>query len=134
MTIFVDTSALYAVLDVDDANHERARDGWARLLSERSILFTHNYVLVETAALVQHRLGLVALRSLQEDVVPILSIEWISGPQHDAAMGMALAGARRKLSLVDCCSFLVMREHGLQEAFCLDRHFREQGFRLTPGR
>ena len=51
--IFVDTSALYAVLDRDDANHTVARDTWESLLRSSQRLLTHNYVLLETAALVQ---------------------------------------------------------------------------------
>lgn len=40
MTVFVDTSALYAVLDRDDANHERARQTWTQLLQESANLLT----------------------------------------------------------------------------------------------
>ena len=62
MTVFVDTSALYAVLDRNDANHRSATATWEKLLSGRESLATTNYVLVETSALIQHRLGLHALR------------------------------------------------------------------------
>ena len=53
-------------------------------------------------------------------------------PVSTAAMEMILAASRKKLSLVDCSSFLVMREVGVREAFCFDRHFREQGFHVLP--
>lgn len=31
MTVFVDTSSLYALLDADDAHHAEARAAWQRL-------------------------------------------------------------------------------------------------------
>jgi|GEM_PF-2518604 len=37
---------------------------------------------------------------------------------------------RQPLRLVDCSSFQVMRQLGIQRAFAIDRHFREQGFDL----
>jgi predicted nucleic acid-binding protein len=55
--IFVDTSALYAVLDRDDENHAVARTTWERLLRSSNVLLTHNYVLLETVALAQSRLA-----------------------------------------------------------------------------
>jgi len=43
-----------------------------------------------------------------------------------------LSANRKKLSLVDCVSFQVMRETGIRTAFCFDEHFREQGFDVIP--
>ena len=128
MTIFVDTSAFYAVLDRDDSNHRRARDAWGRLLGGAATLMTSNYVLVETSALLQHRLGVAALRAFHEDIVPILSVEWVTESRHRAGVESVLTAARKKLSLVDCVSFQLMRENGIREAFCIDQHFSEQGF------
>jgi predicted nucleic acid-binding protein len=62
MRVFIDTSAFYALLDRDDANHQRAKDVWTNLLKNENTLLTSNYVLVETFALVQHRLGIEAVR------------------------------------------------------------------------
>lgn len=133
MTVFVDTSALYAVLDRDDDNHDSARAVWQRLLTDPStVLVTHNYVLVETAALVQNRQGIEAVRTLQERIVPVLQVAWLDEAQHRTAVAMTLAAGRRKLSLVDCASFLVMRENGIRHAFCFDRHFAEEGFAVLP--
>jgi predicted nucleic acid-binding protein len=132
MTVFVDTSAVYAVFDRDDSNHRAARAIWTRLVTEDATLVTTNYVLVETSALFQRRLGLAALRAFHEDIVPLLNVEWISEQMHIAGVAAVLAAARKKLSIVDCVSFQIMREQGIRAAFCFDRHFREQGFELLP--
>ena len=130
-TVFVDTSGIYAVLDRDDANHAASKPAWMQLAAEAD-LFTTNYILVETSALVQHRLGTAALRAFANDVVPLLRVAWVTEAEHRAAVEAVLAASRKKLSLVDCVSFEIMREYGVQFAFCFDAHFREQGFRTIP--
>jgi uncharacterized protein len=132
MTVFLDTSALYAVFDRDDANHARARAAWAAYLGDATILLTNNYVLLETAALLQHRIGIAAVRALNDDVMPLLQVDWVSEEQHRTGMEAVLAAARKKLSLVDCVSFQTMRSRGVRTAFCFDAHFREQGFVTKP--
>lgn len=132
MSIFIDTSGFIAVLDMDDANHTGAAETWRNILTSAETLVTTNYVLVETCALVQNRLGMKAIKVFQEDIVPVLRIEWIDSTVHQAAMGIMLAALRKKLSLVDCVSFETMRLLGVTTAFTLDRHFKEQGFICLP--
>ncbi len=130
--ILLDTSALYAVLDRDDENHETAKTQWKTLLRGDEALLVTNYVVLETVALVQHRLGLDALRTLCADVLPVLDVHWITETDHAHALNVLLAAGRRKLSLVDCSSFHVMRSRDLRIAFAFDPHFREQGFDVIP--
>lgn len=133
MTIFVDTSALLAVLDADDQQHALARQAWEDLVTREEDLVCTNYILVESFALVQHRLGVEAVRTLQEDIVPVLRIEWMDSQRHNTSVAALLTAARRQLSLVDCASFDAMRRLGISTAFTFDRHFDEQGFqRVQP--
>ena len=132
MTVFVDTSALYAVLDAADGQHSRAEAEWRRLVGSSSGLLTTSYVLVETTALVQHRLGMEAVGALEQDIRPVLRIEWVDEALHATGMASMLAAGRRRLSLVDCVSFAVMTRAGLREAFAFDDHFAERGFSCLP--
>jgi len=132
MTVFVDTSALYAVLDRSDRNNSRAGGVWVRLVRESANILTTNYVVVETSALLQHRLGVPALRAFYEDMYPQLTLSWISEGQHTASVEAVLAAGRKRLSLVDCSSFQTMRQCGVRVAFAFDDHFREQGFEVLP--
>ena len=52
--------------------------------------------------------------------------------RHEAAVEAVLTAGKRKLSLVDCVSFQVLRQLGVQAVFCFDEHFREQGFEVIP--
>ncbi len=128
MSVFVDTSALLAVLHSGDENHARAGRRFRALLEGDEELVTTCYVLVETLALLQHRFGLGAVRGFQDAVAPVLGVVWVDAELHaEGAAGLLTAG-RRELSLVDCVSFACMRRQGLTRAFHFDRHFREQGF------
>jgi uncharacterized protein len=132
VSVFVDTSAFFAVLDADDANHDAARTAWNRLLAEREDLHTTNYVIVEISALLQSRLGLEALREFATDVLPIVDVHVVDEGQHHSAFHALLVASRRRLSLVDCASFECMRRAGLDRVFCFDPHFTEQGFTTVP--
>jgi predicted nucleic acid-binding protein len=130
--VFVDTSALYAVLDADDDNHASAATEWGRLLDDGMTLRTHSYVVVETAALVQYRLGMEAAGALHRDVLPALSVRFVDRALHGSATTALLAANRRRVSLVDWTSFEVMRSEHLTEAFAFDPDFTDQGFRVVP--
>ncbi len=132
MTTFVDTSALYAVLDRDDAFHVPACELWAELLERGDRLLTSNYVLLECFALVQHRLGMDALRVLNDDVLPVFDMYWVGEEDHRSAAQAILAADRRNLSLVDCTSFRIMRKLGVRSVFAFDSHFKDQGFETSP--
>lgn len=125
---FVDTSAIYAILDRNDANHEAAKSCWFALIDADSPLFTTNYIVVECCALAQSRLGLDAVRAIQEELLPVMEVVWVDEAAHALAMTALLAAQRRKLSLVDCLSFAAMRRKGSQVAFAFDQHFVEERF------
>ena len=128
MKTFVDTSAFFAILDRDDANHLKAKHTWSRLLQDGSILVTSNYVLVETFALLQNRLGLAAVRAFQEDLLPLINVEFVTPGIHRSGIAALLLASKRNLSLVDCVSFEIMRTLGIRNAFAFDAHFKQQGF------
>jgi predicted nucleic acid-binding protein len=132
MSVFVDTSALAAVLDADDINHPRAAENWQRLISSEETLVCHNYILVETLALLQNRFGMNAVKIFGDDVLPLININWVDEVTHKAALSALIIAAKRELSFVDCVSFETMRQLGIETAFTFDSHFAKQGFRFVP--
>jgi predicted nucleic acid-binding protein len=131
VTLFIDTSALYALMDRDDLSHADARQFWAEL-DPNEPLITHNYVLVETSALVQRRLGIEALQVLVDELLLPISTIFVERAVHDAAVSAVLAARLRQLSVVDAVSFEVMRRSGVRVAFAFDQHFAQFGFELRP--
>lgn len=131
MSVFADTSALYALLDRDDAEHRRAAEVFPALLDNERLV-THNYVVVELMALAQRRLQPGALRALAQDVLPLLDTAWVTREVHAAAEGALVGSLKRRPSLVDWVSFEVMRRRGIDTAFAFDADFATQGFRTVP--
>lgn len=132
MNVFADSSAIYAVLAANDTNHPGARDAWTHLAAVSATVFCTNYVLLELVSLLQHRVGMAAVRAFEEEVAPVLSVHWISADDHRDAVQALLTANRRELSLVDCTSFAAMRRLGIRTAFVFDEHFAEQGFTCLP--
>ena len=133
MSVFIDTSALLAVLDAADEHHDQAVRVWHALAEVEAPLVTSNYVIVETVAVVQNRLGIGAVRTLMGVIVPLLDVVFVEAAIHGAAVSALLAAGRRHLSLVDCASFEIMRQLRVRRAFAYDRHFEEQGFECESG-
>lgn len=133
MTIaaFVDTSALYALLDADDPAHTAARQAFVRLLEDGDALVTHNYVVLEAVALAQRRLGLGAVAGLHDRLLPVMETTWVDRDLHSEALAATLAASERWVSLVDRVSFAFMRRRGILRALAFDRDFGDQGFVLV---
>jgi predicted nucleic acid-binding protein len=133
MSIFVDTSALFALLDADDAGHGLVVPAWRHGIDHDEGFVTTNYVIVEAAALAQRRLGMEAMRALADEVLPMVDTLWVSESDHATGLGALLTAGRRRVSLVDCVSFAVMRSRGIRTYLGTDPHFDEQGFtRYAP--
>ena len=132
MAALVDTSALYAVLDAEDPQHDRAVVALTELLGEEARLVTHSFVVVEAVSLVQARLGLDAVAALRDELLPVAEVVWIGEDVYERAFNTLLGSRRRAVSLVDWVSFETMRRLGLRQAFAFDGHFAEQGFELIP--
>lgn len=129
--IFVDTSALYALADTADPNHRKALELLDAILERREVLLTHSYALVESIALVQHRLGVAAALRLAESRG--FQVEWIDEARHREAVGALAARRKRRVSFVDLVSFAVMRARGIEAAFAFDADFVDEGFTIVSG-
>jgi len=125
--IFVDTSALLALLDEDDRFHREAA-ATLRAIGPTAELVTHNYVQVETLVLARRRLGGAAVSRLVSELLPRLATIWVDEALHGVALAAVSTGAG-SISLVDRVSFELMRREAIDQAFAFDADFEAQGFR-----
>ena len=80
--IFVDTSALFSLVNTAERTHLHAWKLWNGFLTEGNILITNNYVIVETLALIQNRLGIEVARQFYTNITPLLQILWSDALSH----------------------------------------------------
>ena len=130
--VFVDTGAYAALVIAVDSNHNRANETLTALEQRRTILFTTNFVVAETYALILARAG----RSVAIDLLDRLErsddlIVRVTEGDEQRALEIVRRYQDKTFSLVDATSFAVMDRLGITLAFTFDRHFAQYGFRVV---
>ena len=131
MIVFADTSALYALLVRDDLMHGRAKTCFSSFSKHAVQLLSSSFVLVETLALLQRRIGLEAVQDFNARIVPLIEILWVDKEWYNRAMQRLFSHQKRDISLVDCLSFEIMEARAVTVAYTYDRHFEENGFTMA---
>lgn len=133
--VLVDSSAFLSLEDPDERSHARSLATLEDLVRAGPRLLTTNFVFDETYTLILTRLGrerAVAWgQSFREGrLVQLLRV----GEDHEArAWEIVLSFEDKEFSYTDATSFAVCESLGIQEAFSLDRHFRQFGaLRVLP--
>jgi hypothetical protein len=125
--LFADTFYYLAVLNADDAAHERAVKTSDRMDGE---VVTTAWVLTEVAdalAAPERRADFVTLlQTLRDD--PEVTIVPPGEEMFEAGIAVYSGRRDKDWSLTDCISFAVMRERGITEALTGDHHFEQAGF------
>ena len=127
----MDTSGLYALLVASDNFHDPARAAFAAMRRADARMVTTSYVLVETYALLQRRVGLEAVEALRQGFAPLLDVVWVDAPIHERALDDLRQRGDAAVSLVDAASFVVMRARAIERAFTFDAHFTDEGFEVV---
>lgn len=129
-TVFLDTSYLIALILQKDARHS---DALAAVSTFSGRFVTTDLVLVEFAnslSLPQHRAVVVsAIERIRADTATSV----ISFTQEGMDRALTLFKNRHDKSwgLIDCFSFVVMKDKRIHQALTFDDHFRQAGFE-TP--
>ena len=132
MTLFVDTSAWYALNDRSDQYRDAALESMSRISSGQISLVTSDYILDESLTLISSRanhqtavaFGEMLLKSSSIQLLPITEELRLS------AFGLFKKYADKNLSFTDCTSFALMKKMKLKTAFTFDDHFRQVGFEI----
>ncbi len=129
---FVDTSALYALIDRKDGQHPAMAERVQRLLRSRRTLVTTDYVVCETMNLANaragHHVGVRILELLERSSA--IRVEWITSLRFEATKIFYRRHSDHRYSFTDCTSFVIMRELRVLEVLTTDEHFTEAGFEI----
>jgi predicted nucleic acid-binding protein len=126
--ILIDTSAIYALLDQDDACHEVAKRHLQSLKQARVEPLLTNFIIAECHALLLSRLNAqIARKWLLES---IWSIERVTLQDEEKAKEIIRRYSDKTFSYTDATSFVVMERLKIRRALAFDHHFEQYGFQL----
>ncbi len=125
----VNTSAYFALSHSRDHSGSAARAVSYRLRAERWQLYTTNFVLAETHALLLTRLNrVVAARVLWQIDQSATDIIRITVEDEQRARAIIAQYQDKDFSLTDATSFAVMERLAIQHAFTFDHDFTQYGW------
>jgi predicted nucleic acid-binding protein len=124
---FADSYYYLALVNDRDAGHEKALEFSRRF---RGQTVTTEWVLIEVAdALSAPNLRPIFLDLLDEiENNPGLTVVEASHELFQRGVELFSHRPDKAWSLTDCISFLVMEDHGINEALTADHHFEQAGF------
>lgn len=131
MNIFADTSGIFALLVKNDYMYVRAKENFNYFAKKNTQLVTSSFVLVETIALLQRRIGMAPIYDFNAKILPLLEVVWVNDKWYARAMQRLLSLNNKNVSLVDCLNFEIMDSLEIKYAFAFDKHFEENGFTIA---
>jgi uncharacterized protein len=130
--IFVDTAGWGHLVDPTQEFHGQAAGLYREARRQGSRFVTTNYILAELVALLTSpvrvpRAKIIGFISGLKSS-PYVDIIHIDAMLDSQAWQLLVERPDKDWSLVDCASFVVMRQAGLVEALTTDHHFEQAGF------
>jgi predicted nucleic acid-binding protein len=128
--VFLDTQGWFALLNAADNLHVAAKAEWNRLSDAGYSVLLTDWIIAETGnglARTAARPGFVesARRFLGD---PLARVVTVTPELLARALILYQQRSDKTWGLVDCASFIVMRDEGVTEAFTNDEHFTQAGF------
>lgn len=129
--VFLDTSHAIALASPADKFHQRAATVVQEINRAKVNVVTTRGVMLEIgnafASVQRRKVGIALLDSLEQD--PRINILPVTDELYRKAVTLYRNRPDKAWGLVDCVSFVVMRERGINDALTSDLHFAQAGFR-----
>ncbi len=130
--LFVDTSGWANIFVSSETYHAQAQQYFLNAWQSQRPLLTTSYIIAELVALLQSPLRIprntifqVVDSVRQSECIQVIHVS----PDIDAtSWQLCKARPDKAWSLVDCTSFVVMQQLGIQETLTTDQHFEQAGF------
>lgn len=129
--VFLDTSFSIAITIAKDVFHERAFDLADKIEEEHTQIITTQAVILEIGnalSKLKYRQSAVGLiEHLNSDLNT--SVISLTDEIYNKAFELFRSRPDKEWGLVDCISFVVMREQNIESALTADEHYVQAGFR-----
>ncbi len=128
--VFVDTSALVALFDRKDKNHQRAKAVLERIRASKTEMVITDYIFDECITTVLFAKGHQTAVAIGEFILSskILKMIWLNDNIKLNAWAYFKKHSDKTFSFTDCTSFVFMKEMHIVRYFSFDSDFRQAGF------
>jgi predicted nucleic acid-binding protein len=129
--LFVDTSGWANLIDISQPYHNLAVEIYHEHRSQKHKIITTNYIICELVALLSSPLRIsrakviAFIQSLKKS--PFIQIIHVDEIIDSHAWELLTQREDKNWSLVDCSSFIIMKQNKINEALTNDHHFEQAG-------
>jgi uncharacterized protein len=131
-SLFIDTSGWASFFTQSDPHYSQAVQHLDTARQQNTAMITSNYILAELVALLHSPLRQSRTRIFEIintiKITPYIQIFHITEETDRSAWELCQSRHDKPWSLVDCSSFVIMQQCGIQTALTTDRHFEQAGF------
>lgn len=129
--IIVDTSGLYATVDLNDRHHHAAASFMKQLNRPKSLVVS-NHVFDETMTLVKLRLGVdVAIRlGIRLRNSSFIDLTTFDTGTEMATFQLFCKYRDKEWSFTDCACFALAKQRETDQVFSFDHHFTQMGLHM----
>jgi predicted nucleic acid-binding protein len=131
-SLFVDTSGWASLFVATQTYYPQAEQYFRLSVQNQHRIYTTNYVITELVALLNSPLRVSRSRIFEivDAIKTVTYIEVVHIDNVTDTLAWTLCKSRldKAWSLVDCSSFVVMQQLGIQKALTTDQHFEQAGF------
>jgi len=129
LTIFIDTSFIIALINERDQYHRQALDLADRYM-DQPIVIT-DAVLLEIANSLARKYKNEAIQVIEEFLASEdVEVVRLTTEIFNSAFELYKTRPDKEWGLVDCISFIVMRDRDINHALTFDQHFAQAGFEI----
>jgi len=132
MKIFIDTGAFLALADNSDFFHDFTTSAYQKILKQKAIVYTSNYVIDEVITLIRSRVGHdAAVAFIKGFEISRINVLRITEIDEDSAKNIFTKYKDKQFSFTDCTSFALIDRYAINAVMSLDEHFGQYGYRHT---
>lgn len=130
MKIFIDSSAFIALANRKDSHHQKARKLSEKFLNRRNKFFVTNLILFESATMISMRVGKSQALKFIDNFPEHIKIIKLTDQLEETAWQTFHKIKDKKISVVDCLSFVVIEKYNFNKAFTFDTDFPKFGIEI----
>jgi uncharacterized protein len=130
-SVFLDTNGWLTLLNRTETLHASANETWVGIIRSKQPLVLTDWIVAETGNGLARTKDKARLAEALDRILQVPRNELVYLNEELLCEAFVLFGQHTDKSwgLVDCASFVVMRDRGITEAFTSDHDFSAAGFR-----